>query len=67
MDVFHLKNGERDYSFTSSYKMDGDKVIVQVYEFYKSMYAPISEYEVFRKVINASADFNKVTLVIEKE
>ena len=67
VDVYHLKDNERDYSFTSSNKIEGDKVIVDVKEFYKSMYSPVTEFEAFRKVINASADFNKVTLVIEKE
>ncbi len=67
LDVSHSSNGVRDFSFTSSYKMDGDRVIIKVEEFYKSIAAPLTEFETFRKVINASADFNKVTLVIEKE
>jgi hypothetical protein len=30
------------------------------------MHLPIAFYEDFRKVVNAAADFNKVTLVLEK-
>lgn len=67
MDVYHESDGKRDYSFTSKYKIDGDKVIVRVEEFYKSIYSPLKDFEAFRKVINASADFNKITLVFEKE
>ncbi len=33
---------------------------------YKKMYYPINQFEDFKKVINASADFNKVVLVLEK-
>jgi hypothetical protein len=34
--------------------------------YYTAIYAPLHRYEDFRKVINAAADFNKVTLVLEK-
>jgi hypothetical protein len=67
MDVYHEKDGKRDYSFTSKYKIDGDKVIIRVEEFYKTIFSPLTDFESFRKVINASADFNKITLVFEKE
>ncbi len=67
MDASHLHNGQPDFGFNSTYKVEGDKVIIRVEEFYKNLTAPISEFEAFRKVINASADFNKVTLVMEKE
>ncbi len=67
MDVFHETGGERDMEFHSYYKTDGNKVTVIIDENYKQIRYPISMYEDFRKVINASADFNKVVLFIEKK
>ncbi len=67
MDVFHLTGGERDMEFHSFYKTDGNKITVTIDEDYREIRYPISMYEEFRKVINASADFNKVVLFIEKK
>ncbi|MEI6817904.1 MAG: hypothetical protein WCL14_14955, partial [Bacteroidota bacterium] len=67
MDIFHTKGDIHDFSFTSSYKIEGDKVTVRVEEYYKSLFAPVEDFDSFRKVINASADFNKITLVFEKQ
>lgn len=53
--------------FTSSYTMQGKKMIIHINEFYSKDFYPATEIEPFRKVINAAADFNKVTLVMEKE
>ena len=58
--------GEVTAAFTSDYKIDGDKLTVNINEVYNRMHFPISDYENFRKVINASADFNKVTLLMQK-
>ncbi|HEX5002604.1 MAG TPA: DUF3857 domain-containing protein [Bacteroidia bacterium] len=52
--------------FTSSYKRDGDKIIVTVNEFYKNVQLPVSAFDNFKKVINAAADFNKIKLVFVK-
>jgi hypothetical protein len=67
MDVFHETGGVRDMEFHSSYKIEGNKVTVIIDENYRQIRFPISMYEDFRKVINASADFNKVVLFIEKK
>ncbi|HTB31230.1 MAG TPA: DUF3857 domain-containing protein [Bacteroidia bacterium] len=67
MDVFHETGGERDMEFHSYYKTDGNKVTVIIDEDYHEIRYPISMYEEFRRVINASADFNKVVLFIEKK
>lgn len=67
MDVFHETKGERDMEFHSYYKTDGNKITVIIDEDYRQIRYPISMYENFRKVINASADFNKVVLFIEKK
>ncbi len=56
-----------DYGFVSSYKIEGQKLIIKIDEYYKKLQMPKSQIEQFRSVINAAADFNKVTLVLEKE
>jgi hypothetical protein len=53
--------------FHSSYKMDDDKMTINIHEFYGQSYLPTTEIDNFKRVINASADFNKVTLVLEKK
>jgi len=67
MDVFHETAGQRDMEFHSYYKIDGNKVTVTIDEDYRQIGYPISMYEQFRKVINASADFNKIVLFLEKK
>jgi hypothetical protein len=56
-------------SFTSNYTIqkdskNGDKMIITVKEFYNQVHFPVSEYDRIRQVINTSADFNKVKLLI---
>jgi hypothetical protein len=66
MDVFMKEEGERTITFTSNYKVEGNKYVIDVEEYYKKLNFPLSQYESYRKVINAAADFNKITLVIER-
>jgi hypothetical protein len=65
-NVLSTGKPEAPFSFVSSYKIDGQKLVVTANEYYKELYAPLEAFEGFRKVINAAADFNKVTLVLEK-
>jgi len=53
--------------FVSSYTLNGNKLEIKIHEFYNKLNYPSAQYEQFRKVINASADFNKVTIVFEKK
>ena len=53
--------------FVSTAKIEGDKVVVEVSEYYQKITYPIELFESFRKVINAAADFNKRTIVLEKK
>jgi hypothetical protein len=55
-----------DYSLVAD-KKNGDKLIVTVTESYSQLHFPVSEYERYRKVYNTSADFNKVTLLMQKK
>lgn len=66
MEVFYEDKGERTMAFTSNYAIEGNKVKITVHEYYKNIIYPLSIFENFRKVINAAADFNKITLVLEK-
>jgi hypothetical protein len=67
MAIEHKEEGELTMGFVSSYKQEGNHVIVDIIETYKRLNYPISQFEEFKKVINAAADFNKVTLVLEKK
>jgi Domain of Unknown Function with PDB structure (DUF3857) len=52
--------------FVSDYKLEGSLLTVTIDEYYKQVLQPIDTYDSFQKIINAAADFNKVTLLLEK-
>ncbi len=52
--------------FVSSHKLLKDILTITVDEFYQQTQLPVSVYDTFQKVINAAADFNKTTLILEK-
>ncbi len=56
-----------DFGFESSYLLNGSKLEITIHEYYKKVNYPLEEYAKFRDVINASADFNKVSFVMEKK
>ena len=67
MDVFDSTgSAPHTMEFHSYYKTDGNKVTIYCDEYYSQLRYPISMYEQFRRVINASADFNKVTLLLKR-
>ena len=53
------------YLFQSKYEINGNKLNIVIDEFYDEIYYPKDSFESFRKVINAAADFNKVTLILK--
>jgi len=59
--------GSPTMGFVSSYKVNGNTLEIKIHEFYNKLNYPLAQYEQFRKVINASADFNKITIVFEKK
>jgi hypothetical protein len=61
------ESGKDDMGFISSYTIEGNKLVITIHEYYKEINYAKSRAENYRKVINASADFNKVVLVIEKK
>jgi len=60
-------NGNTTAFFNSDYKMDSGRIIVTVTQAYTRIHYPVMEYERFRKVINAAADFSKVALILEQD
>ena len=68
MKVEMLEKGIPTCYFVSDYEViDGKTIVVKVHEDYKSIYYPKERFQEYRKVINASADFNKIVLVLEKK
>lgn len=62
------KDGDKEpYLFVSDVNVKNNQLVITIKEYYKEIFAPVSRYEDYRKVINAAADFNKVTLVLEKK
>ena len=66
IDIAYTDEDDVPFSFKSDYSLEDNVLAVHIEEYYKEIYAPLSRYEDFRKVVNAAADFNKITLVLEK-
>lgn len=64
---FNITDKAKESGFESDYKLSKTEMTIHINEYYSKDSLPIDDYESFRKVINAAADFNKVTLVLEKE
>jgi len=60
-------NGKAIMGFKSDYSIAGNILTVKVNEFYNQTHYALSDYERFRGVVNAAADFGKVTLVLGKK
>lgn len=59
--------GDRDaLGFRSTYTVNGTTVKVEIEEYYNEVFFTAEEFEKYRAVINAAADFNKIVLVLEK-
>ena len=54
----------KNCSFKSTAKVEGNQLIVEVFEIYKSINYPIETYQDYRNVINASSDFTKASVVL---
>jgi hypothetical protein len=66
MNFSYSNDDKTPFIFKSDYAIKGDLLEITISEFYKEIFVPLDRYEDFRKVVNASADFNKITLVLEK-
>lgn len=66
MNIHFDYAGKDACGFASDYTLDGNALNVTVREYYNVIQLPKTEFENFRKVINAAADFNKISVVLEK-
>lgn len=66
MHVEMLNNGKTGCIFTSDAKVVNNQLIIISTEYYCDRDYTVNRYEEFRNVINASADFNKKTIVLKK-
>ena len=60
-------DGETKALFTSNFSKEGKKVVVTIEEWYEDKIYPKELFQEYLKVINAAADFNKVSVLLEKE
>ena len=67
MDVFSKNGDEKTMEFTCVHEVNDNVLTVTCNEYYNEIRIPLARYEEFRSVINAAADFNKITLVFEKK
>lgn len=70
LDVLNINIGDpanKDKGFTSSYKLNGSILEIEVLEFYNQTFYPKSDFEAYKKVVNAAADFNKLSILFEKK
>jgi len=61
------ENGNTTMGFVSDYKSENNVISIRVKEEYRLAYYPLAQYEEFKQIINAAADFNKIVLVLEKK
>ena len=54
----------KNCSFKSTAKVEGNQLIVEVFEVYKSINYPKETYQEYRNVVNASSDFTKASVVL---
>ena len=67
IDIQEKTGGVVSLGFVSNYTLNGNNLEVEVLETYRDLKYPLAEFETFKKVINAAADFNKIVLVLEKK
>ncbi len=62
----YLQNETEIMKFESSYTLEANKLTIIADEYYDFVRLSKEEFEEYRRVMNAAADFNKVTLIMEK-
>lgn len=66
IDKKYTVDGKDLSVFVSNYTMQGNTLIIDVFEDYKVLIYPKEQIEAWKAVINAAADFNKAVLIFEK-
>ncbi|MEM9023917.1 MAG: hypothetical protein AAGB22_09250, partial [Bacteroidota bacterium] len=65
INVAHKEEGETILQFISEYQLDGNVLKVTIHEYYSRVQLPAAVFDAYKAVVNAAADFNKVTLFLE--
>jgi len=60
-------DGALTMGFVSEYQIKGNVLSIHIMEQYRNTFYPLDQFVPFRKIINASSDFNKVVLVLQKK
>jgi hypothetical protein len=58
------KDGEEDLAFVSNYTLENGELIISIRETYNELEYPVERYNEFREIINAAANFNKVSIML---
>jgi hypothetical protein len=66
MNISGQSDGETVFGFVSTHTYSGDTYTVDIDEFYRKIFIEPSEFNGFRNVVNAAANFNKAVLILEK-
>ncbi len=66
MEILEGNEDESVFAFISSHSLQGNNYIIEIDEYYKKVEVQPAQFEGFREVINAAADFNKIVLVLEE-
>ncbi|MDR7210530.1 DUF3857 domain-containing protein [Flavobacterium piscis] len=64
MDFKTQLNGKTEAAFTSSFKQNKNEVVIENTEFYNVTNYPLANFEEYKAVINAAADFNKIVVIV---
>ncbi|MBQ4822462.1 DUF3857 domain-containing protein [Aquimarina sp. MMG016] len=66
IDESYSMDNKELFMFKSSYELNDNQLVVSIKEYYNQNIIDFSLYEEYRTVINSAANFNKVTLILEK-
>jgi hypothetical protein len=66
MDYKTKIKGKTEAAFISKYTKKGDEILVENTEFYNIINYPLDQFEDYKAVINAAADFNKIVIIVTK-
>jgi hypothetical protein len=67
MNFAVVQDGKEVIAFKSTYTYENNILKISNVEYYNVMNLPLEQYEAFKNVVNAAADFNKIVLVLEKK
>ena len=66
MNTSLTMNNKKEAGFSSTYRKDGNNIIVENAEYYNVVKYPLEYFDTYKSIINAAADFNKLVLVVTK-